>query len=289
MKRVLITGKGSYIGNSVRNWLLKWSDEYSVDEVDTIGDGWKKLDFSEYDCIFHVAGIVHRNDALDSLYEKVNHILAVEVAKKAINEGVKQFIFMSSGAVYSQNDRKHKNIIVNEKTKLEPSTAYGISKMKAEIDLKALTSNSSMKLAILRPPMVYGNGAKGNYNRLAKIAKKTPIFPKIKNQRSMIYIDNLCEFIHLIIKNESDGVYLPQNAEYVVTYQLVKEINKVSGKKIIVTRLLNWCVVLLSHFINSVNKAFGSYIYEKNNYFNNNYQIIDFKKSVRCTEGINNE
>ena len=107
MKKVLITGKGSYIGNAVRDWLLKKPERYSVDEVDTIGDDWKNSDFSQYDCIYHVAGIAHRKDVPDSLYENVNHILAVEVAKKALEEGVKQFIFMSSGAVYSQNDKKH--------------------------------------------------------------------------------------------------------------------------------------------------------------------------------------
>ena len=289
MKKVLITGKGSYIGNAVRDWLLKKPERYSVDEVDTIGDDWKNSDFSQYDCIYHVAGIAHRKDVPDSLYENVNHILAVEVAKKALEEGVKQFIFMSSGAVYSQNDKKHRKIKVNEGTELTPCTAYGISKMRAENDLKQLIATSTMKLVILRPPMVYGKGAKGNYNILAKIASNMPIFPKIENQRSMIYIDNLCEFIRLVIDKEAEGVYLPQNAEYVVTYQLVREIAKTSGKKIMVTSLFNWAILFMAFFIDSVNKAFGSYIYEKNNYFNNRYQIVDFQKSVRRTEGVKDE
>ena len=72
-----------------------------INELDMLGENWKKFDFSGYDSVYHVAGIAHRNDAPDELYEKVNHILAVEVAKKASDAGVKQFVFMSSGAVCS--------------------------------------------------------------------------------------------------------------------------------------------------------------------------------------------
>lgn len=288
MKKVLITGKGSYIGNSVRNWLGKWPEKYIVDEVDTIGDDWKNIDFSQYDCVFHVAGIAHKKDASDLLYENVNHLLAVEVAKKAVSTGVSQFIFMSSGAVYSQNDRKHKSIAVDEQTALNPCTPYGISKLKAEKDLLSLTKESAMKLVILRPPMVYGYGAKGNYNDLAKIAKKIPIFPKINNQRSMIYIENLCEFIRLAIEREIEGIFLPQNTEYVVTYKLVQKIAEVNGKKLVVIGAFNWCVGILSHVVNAVNKAFGSYTYAKTNYFNGEYQIIDFSESIYRTEGVKN-
>ena len=105
MKRVLITGKGSYIGSKVRDWLEANPDKYEVEELDMMSPNWKDFDFSGFDTIYHVAGIAHRNDVPDSLYEQVNHLLAVKVAEKAEKAAARQFIFMSSGAVYSQNDR----------------------------------------------------------------------------------------------------------------------------------------------------------------------------------------
>lgn len=280
MKRVLITGKGSYIGTKVGEWLKQAGHE--VDVLDMMGDAWKEYDFHGYDSVYHVAGIAHRKDAPDDLYEQVNHILAVAVAKKAAEAGVKQFVFMSSGAVYSQSDKKHKTIVVDENTPLTPSTPYGISKMKAEEDLTSL--NSYMRIAIIRPPMVYGPGAKGNYNSLSKLAKKTPIFPKIKNKRSMIYIDNLCEFVRLLVESGEGGLFLPQNKEYVNVSKLVKIIGKCNGRHIALTPMLNWLVAICSHIINSVNKVFGDFYYKNIEYFNDDYQVVDFENSINNTE-----
>ena len=289
MKRILITGTNSYIGDSVKQWLNKWPDLYAVDTIDMIGDGWRQADFSVYDCVYHVAGIAHRNDAPDELYEKVNHLLAAEVAQKAADSGVKQFIFMSSGAVYSQNDKKHRYIQVEEMSVLEPSTPYGISKMNAERDICRIAQKSGMKAAILRPPMVYGNGAKGNYNSLARIAVKSPLFPKVNNQRSMIYIDNLCEFVRLAADHECEGIFLPQNREYVSTTELVQLIARIHGRKIFCTGIFNWSIHIMGCLSDKVNKAFGSYIYLKKDgkdYFDGAYQVVDFETSVRRSEGV---
>lgn len=282
MKRVLITGKGSYIGTKVQEWLMKYPDKYQVDVLDMIGDEWKKYDFSGYDVVFHVAGIAHRKNVPIKQYKQVNHILAVNVAKKASDAGVKQFIFMSSGAVYSQSDRKHKTIIVDENTPLTPSTPYGISKMKAELELNEL--KTEMNIAMIRPPMVYGPGAKGNYNSLSKLAKKTPIFPKINNKRSMIYIDNLCEFARLLVDLGEGGLFLPQNKEYVKVSELVKQIADCNGKRIMLTPIFNWLVAIFSHIINSINKVFGDFAYKKIDYFEDVYQIVDFENSIKNTE-----
>lgn len=284
MKKVLITGSNSYIGMSVEKW-LKNKGHYMVETLDVKLDSWKKEDFSIYDCIYHVAGIVHKNDVSPEIYESVNHKLAVEIATKAMNEGVKQFIFMSSGAVYSQNDRKHKNIIVSETSKLEPCTDYGRSKLAAEDDIKLICKESAMKIVILRPPMVYGKGAKGNYNSLAKFALKYPIFPKLNNQRSMIYIDNLCEFVRLIIDSESEGVFLPQNKEYVNSSELVKLIANIHGKNVILTPIFNWALELAANHFDFINKVIGSYTYEnKSEYFNGQYQIVGLEESIKMTE-----
>lgn len=292
MKKILITGKNSYIGNSLKKWLEKWPALYTVSVVDMLNNDWNQCDFSEYDCVYHVAGIAHKKNVSDEMYDKVNHILAVDVARKAIESGVSQFILMSSGAVYSQNDKKHKEIKVDESSELNPSTSYGISKMKAEKDILVLSKLSKTKIAILRPPMVYGYGAKGNYNSLVKIATKLSFFPKIENTRSMIYIDNLCEFIRLVIDNECDGVYLPQNGEYVCTYKMVKLISEIHGKQMFLTKIMNLGIHILGILSDKVNKAFGSYIYLKRNgkdYFDGSYQIVDFETSIKRSEGITNE
>jgi len=79
--------------------------------------------------------------------------------------------------------------------------------------------------------MIYGIGSKGNYPLLAKIPKKLPLFPDIQNRRSMFYISNLFRFISLMIENEENGIFFPQNADYVNTSEMVREIAKVYGKK----------------------------------------------------------
>ena len=285
MKRVLITGKGSYIGTKVKEWLMASSGEYNVEELDMVSTEWRDFDFSGFDTIYHVAGIAHRKDAPDSLYEQVNHKLAVEVAEKAEEAGVGQFIFMSSGAVYSQNDKKHKVIIVEADTPFEPSTAYGISKMKAEQDIcKKLIK---MNVAILRPPMVYGPGAKGNYNALRKIALKLPFFPKINNTRSMIYIDNLCEFVRLLIDSGEAGIYLPQNKDYVNTSEMVKEIAANNGKRMLLVPGFGWSISIMGYLLNPINKAFGSYYYNnEKSYFDGKYQLVGFRESIKMTEAV---
>ena len=93
MKKILITGAGSYVGTSVEQYLKQWPDAYCVDTVDMVGEGWKERSFAGYDAVFHVAGIVHQEKAKNdpeqaALYARVNTELAVETARKAKNEGV---------------------------------------------------------------------------------------------------------------------------------------------------------------------------------------------------------
>lgn len=291
MKRVLITGKGSYIGTKVKERLSLEPESYIVDELDMLGDGWKNYDFSHYNVVCHVAGIAHRNDASEQQYEDVNHILATMVAERAISFGVDQFIFMSSGAVYSQNDRHHRVLSVDENSSLEPCTPYGKSKLNAENDIRKMIQGTSTKLVILRPPMVYGMGAKGNYNKLAKIAVSIPVFPKIKNTRSMIYIGNLVEFIRLIIEKESEGTFLPQNAEYINTTDLVKKIAKLHNHRLLIIPGFQWAIILLGLLNDNINKVFGTYKYISNNEecFHEEYQKYTLDESLALTEGIHDD
>ena len=201
MKKILITGANSYIGTSLEKWLGRYPDKYSLDTVDMRDDSWKEKYFSEYDVVFHVAGIAHvsSDPKMEDLYYKVNRDLTIDVAKKAKNAGVKQFIFMSSIIVYGDSSNINEKRVIDKNTILDPSNFYGDSKLQAEEGIKPLGSDD-FKIVILRPPMIYGKDSKGNYPKLAKAAQKLPVFPNIDNQRSMLHIDNLCEFIKLMIE-----------------------------------------------------------------------------------------
>lgn len=285
MKRVLITGRNSYIGTSLEKWLMKEPSKYFVETIDLKNETWKDKVFSQYDVIFHVAGIAHvsSDPKLKSLYYKVNRDLTIETAEKAKAEGVNQFIFMSSMIVYGDSN-SHKNKI-NRNTVPKPSNFYGNSKLEAEEGIVRL-DDDNFKVVVIRPPMIYGKGSKGNYPILAKIAKIIPIFPDIENERSMLHIDNLCEFIKVLIDNTEFGLFYPQNKEYVKTSELVKSIAEVYGKKIIMIKFLNPFLRSLIGKVGIVDKVFGNFAYDKtiSNYENGIYQIRTFEESIRLTE-----
>lgn len=294
MKRILITGANSYIGMSVENWLSDCT-EFEVDTVDTKDGVWKEKSFKNYDTIFHVAGIAHadvRNvsDETKKKYYEINCDLAVSVARKAKEEGVEQFIFMSSIIVYGESAPYGKDKMLNASTKPEPINFYGDSKLQAEKGLMTL-QDASFKVVIIRPPMIYGKGSKGNYQMLSKIAHKVPIFPKIANKRSMLHIDNLCEFIKLIIVNGDEGIFFPQNNEYVSTSDMVRQIALTNAKKIYFLRGMGFAVKLASKIPGKIggltNKAFGNLTYnmEMSKYEKGNYIVNTFEQSVHKTEG----
>lgn len=280
MKRILITGKNSYIGTKFEEWLARYPDKYEVDIISLRDESWKEKDFSEYDVIYHVVGIAHRKETNKNkdLYYKVNRDLAYEVAKKSKYDGVKQFVFLSTMSVYGLETGT-----IDRATPLKPNSAYGKSKLEAEELIKSL-DDEFFKTAIIRPPMVYGKGCKGNYQRLAKLAIKTPIFPRIDNKRSIIYIDNLSEFIRLLIDKHSSGVFLPQNSEYANTSQMVKTIAEVHGKKIVMTKLFNPLLRLLN--VSTVNKVFGDLTYKQNIFkYEDDYTVTSFSESIYGAEG----
>jgi UDP-glucose 4-epimerase len=287
MKKILITGANSYIGTSIENWLRQYPDKYKVDTVDMKGDTWKEKDFSMYDVVFHVAGIAHADvgkvsDEKKALYYKVNRDLTIETAKKSKAEGVKQFIFMSSIIVYGDSSSSKR--VIDRNTIPTPSNFYGNSKLQAEEGIKSLDSDN-FKIVVVRPPMIYGKGSKGNYPKLAKLAQKLPIFPDVDNQRSMLHIDNLCEFIKQMIDIEESGLFFPQNAEYVKTSEMVRLIAEAHGKKVKFTKIFNPALWLMFGKVGIVNKVFGNLIYEMSlSEYKVNYRIRDLYESIEFTE-----
>lgn len=289
MKRILITGANSYVGMSFERWLKQWPERYSVDTVDMIGDDWREGSFQGYDAVFHVAGLVHMEQAKNdpgqaARYEKINTHLAIETAQKAKQDGVKQFIFMSSASVYGLTAPMGKVVMITKDTPLLPKDNYGISKAKAEEGLRHL-AEEHFKVAILRPPMIYGKGCKGNYQTMAKLAKKLPVFPYVKNQRSMLYIDNLSEFVRLVVEDEAEGIFCPQNNEYTNTSEMVNLIAHANGKGILLIRGFSWAMKLLRPLTGIVDKAFGSLCYSFDlSAYDKDYCVKNLTDSIVETE-----
>lgn len=290
MKKILITGIGSYIGVNVENYLSQWPEKYRVEAVDMVDGSWKKKDFSSYDVVYHVAGIAHSDNGKisaekEKLYRSVNTDLTIETAKKAKADGVKQFIFMSSAIVYGDSAPMGKMKMITRNTKPTPNNCYSDSKWQAELGLQEV-ADDRFKVCVLRPPMIYGKGSKGNYPVLAKFAQKLPIFPKVNNTRSMLYIENLCEFVRLMIENEETGTFWPQNKEYSNTTDIVQMIAETHGKKIVVTGVFNWVLCILRFCTGLVDKAFGSLVYDQNmSIYKEEYRKVSLKESIKKTEG----
>lgn len=295
MKKVLITGANSYIGTTFENWIKDNSDSIVTETQDMRGTSWRDRSFGGYDAVFHVAGIAHADVGKvtaeqKALYYKVNTELTIECAQKAKKEGVKQFIFMSSIIVYGDSAGVGKKYVITRDTPLAPANFYGDSKVKAEKGLQDL-ADDCFKIVILRPPMIYGKDSRGNYPLLAKMARKLPVFPKVENQRSMLYVGNLCKFISLMIENEESGVFFPQNREYVMTCDMVKLIAEVHGKKIRLISLFNPLLKLFGRIGGKigrlVNKAFGNMVYEREmSEYKDIYWDYNLKESIFITEDI---
>lgn len=290
MKKILITGANSYIGTSFENYIkTNFPDDYAIDTVDMIDGSWREKDFSGYDSVFHVAGIAHSDSGKisaekEKLYRSVNTDLTIETAKKAKADGAKQFIFMSSAIVYGESAPIGKSKVITKETPVSPANCYGDSKVQAENGIIPL-NDESFRVVILRPPMIYGKGSKGNYPLLAKIALKTPIFPYIKNERSMLYIENLCEFVRLVIANNERGTFWPQNKEYSNTSELVKMIAEAHGKNVRLVKGFSWALKIMGHITGIVNKAFGNLSYDMSlSEYKENYRVSSLDESIRITE-----
>ena len=274
MKHILITGTHSYIGESFRKYLGQWPDKYIITGINTRGLSPEPQMFRNIDVVFCTAGIAHIKETAKNrhLYFDINRDLVVEVAKAAKKAGVHQFILLSSMSVYGMEVGR-----ITKETEPHPVTAYGQSKLEADEEIKKIEDDTFI-FTCLRPPMVYGKNCTGNYQALRKFALKSPIFPDYQNQRSMIYIDNLCEFVRNAIDEEKRGLFFPQNAEYTNTSEMVSLITVAHKKKIRLTRIFN-CLIKIAP-MGVVKKVFGDLIYEP-------IDIVGkygFEESIKLTE-----
>lgn len=288
MKRILIAGKNSYIGTAFIQYAEEhYPEEFQAEAFSLRDISWQERDFAGYDAVFHVAGIAHADTGHATEEEKreyyrVNRDLVLETARKARGAGVGQFVFMSSMIIYGKTEH------VTEDTIPEPENFYGDSKWQADKGVREL-ADGKFQVAVLRAPMIYGKGSKGNYPVLAKMAKRLPVFPRVENQRSMLYIENLCELLCCIIREGHGGIFFPQNETAIGTSQLVEMIARTCGHRICITPLLAPLAAIGKRLPGKVGalcrKAFGCSCYELDmSRAEWNYRIVDWQESVRRTE-----
>lgn len=294
MKKILILGANSYIGTSFEKYIsANYPGKYEIRRTSLRGTAWQQEDWSSYDSILNVTGKAHADIASLTEEQKreyytVNCDLAVEAAKKAIAAGAGQYIYLSSIIVYGDSSNSRKPVRITADTKPNPSNFYGDSKWQAEQRLQELFADrkGNTVLAIVRPPMIYGAGSKGNYRMLQKLAEKLPVFPTYHNERSMLYVENLAELLRILAEEGREGIFLPQNEEYVCTADMVYEIARAKGRKI---WRLGWLnpLVGLAFFLpgrigSMVRKAFGSMTIDwELSPTVQGYQRFDLEESVR--------
>lgn len=278
---ILITGEKGYISEFLYNSLIQNSHNYTVIKK-SLKNGINNMDLKDVDVVVHLAALVHKKERQDLIneYKRINYSLTKDLAKLAKEQGVKHFIFISTMAVYGDVSNE-----INGNTPVNPSTFYGKSKLAAEEALIKL-QDEHFKVSIIRPPMVYGPRCPGNFSTLKKISILTPIFPKVNNQRSMIYIGNLVEFISQIIQFKDEGIFHPQDPQYINTTDIVCTISKLQGKSIIKT---TFGAVILKLFIGKTaiyKKVFGSLYYNKaiSSYRDNSYQKYNIDEAIRISQ-----
>lgn len=258
MKRVLVIGANSYIGKKFNEHIQLFANEaIEIDLVSASNGSWEKVDFSSYNSILHLSAIVHmkEKETMIELYKSINYLLPIEIANKAKDNGVKQFVFMSTLAVYGDI-----NGCITKETMPNPTTLYGKTKLAAENEIIKL-EDSEFKVAIIRSPLVYGEGCRGNYERLVKFAKIALVFPDYHNRRSHIHVNRLCNVIIDIILNKKYGYFFPQDESYADTCEIIVNIRKEMGKKTYLTSLFNKLIDIFKKKFTIFRKIFGDLYY----------------------------
>lgn len=280
--KILVFGKHGYVSTSFQNYMKKFPD-IQVDAASARDGKWKGIDYSQYDAVFNASGLAHANakQGSEEEYIEVNGKLPVEIAKVAKKAGVHTYINMSSNIVYGDMSQVGHPKLISSKTIPTPDGIYGRSKLVAEEGLRSL-EDENFHVAIIRSPLIYGDIMEGNFPLLVKFALKSPICPDIDNSQSMIYIDNLCELVHLIAINERGGLYLPQDHQIIHTKKLIADIAKAGHHKIRFTKAFNGLLTAMSPKIRPVRKAFGSLEADirESGYFEWKYIIVGYDEAI---------
>jgi UDP-glucose 4-epimerase len=244
---VLVTGATGFVGRyllpvlerngwAVRAAVRRPSGLQNEVVVDSIGAGtdWRAA-LAGVDAVVHLAARVHHPNDRDAeqLYRDLNIDGTLQLAHGAIAAGVKQFVFASTALVYGRNNDGRPPF--SEDDELTPHNPYSRSKVEAEAGLKSLAQGHAMGVTVVRPPLVYGAGAKGNFALLVKAARLgVPLpFAAIRNRRAFVSVQNLASFIASRLSGASRGfdIFLVADEEQVSTPEFFRRLAKAGGGK----------------------------------------------------------
>ena len=279
MKKILIYGKGSYIGEHYREGLE--ARGHQVDMVDSLTLKPGEFSVEGYEVVINVVGIAHIKITpdMESLFYMINTDYAVDLCRLAKEAGVKQYIYMSSMNVYGDTSE-----CIKSRDQENPKNFYGKSKLLADQRIHEM-EDANFKVVSIRPPVVYGKGCKGNFTLLEKVASIAFVFPEYKNIRSMIFIDHLTNFLCQMVENEENGYFHPQNKSYISTTETVVAIRKAKGKRTLLISGLGWLIRIMMRFVTKAERAFADDYYDLDfsKYKNNTYCSFDFSDTILKT------
>ena len=279
MVKILLNGSHGFIGKHYCNTYAKSQD---IETFSLLHSSLDQLSLKNYDSVIHLAALVHQMEGAPAEdYKRVNVDYPINLAKKAKDEGVKQFIFMSSVKVYGEES----DTSYSEMTPCHPKDPYGESKLEAENGLLPL-QDDSFKISIIRTPVVYGEGVKANILKLIGLTDRFTYLPfgGISNRRSMVYVGNLTHLISEIIIQKKAGIFLASDDQSISTTHLIFSIAKALNKKsfLFSSHLLKWGL-----------KVFKPALYQrlyKNLFVDNSYTRtqLHLKNPYSAQEGIEN-
>lgn len=275
---ILITGASGFVGLHAIQVFRK---KYNVDTISLKGKNPEEIELNKYEVILHLAGIAHQTKKISSgEYESANHKLPVQLAKKANEQGVGHFIFISTVKVYGENSEQ----ALNENSKCTPVDAYGQSKLNAEKDLLSMNSDSFI-VSVIRPALIYGKGVKGNLAKLVNLIRAVPVipFPLIHNKRSLVYVENLLAMVDKIIEKRIPGIFLACDVNDISTTQLISAFAAELKKKPVFIPIPAFTKNLIRQFFPyKYDRLFGSFVVDSSV----SNQKLDFRPPFTFNEGM---
>ncbi|MEZ9918450.1 NAD-dependent epimerase/dehydratase family protein [Vibrio breoganii] len=243
--RILLTGSSGFVGShfcgddNIKRIVVRDGDnckrwrceKYNVDAINGQTD-WSSA-FEDIDVIIHLAALAHSQTFTRDDYKQVNIDGALHLAKQAASAGVKRFVFVSSIGVHGPATF---DALVTARSPLAPDNDYTRSKLNAELGLKELSLDTGLEVVIVRPTLVYGANAPGNFGLLTKLISRISVLPfyTLGNKRDFISVENLkdllkCCALHPCAKNNT---FLASEGYTVSIKEFTDAIAKGLGKKV---------------------------------------------------------
>jgi UDP-glucose 4-epimerase len=287
MKKILVTAKNSFIGNSFERY-IKTTGDCEVHKISLREPGWEDSNWREYDAVLHVAGIAQMDTGPISEekrgeYGRVNAEMTRKVAEKAKQDSVRHLIYISTIMVYGNPSGLDTHGILDSTRIPKPASVYGTSKLEGEKILEFQTDDFTV--SVVRTPMVYGREKSGELQSWNRLSRYCFFFPRIDNYRGMIYIDNLCEWIRQLIRFGKGGISFPQDERVLSTSELIYELRRLQGKRTILLPGFLWLVKVCCKCSQKFNLLLGNlgYAPEMTENLSIEYRKVTTEEALRRT------